>query len=60
MVDMIVKDIKYYLNSDNGKFLTMQYIVGTEMIFKGWVMKNQINTNQAPPNSIQKLNQIIV
>ena len=41
-------------------YSTTQQVVGMELIFKGWVMKNWLNVQQEQEHVTKKLNRIIV
>ena len=46
LVDFIIKDIRNYVSRGDEEYITMQQVVGMELIFKGWVMKNWLNVQQ--------------
>ena len=57
---MITEDLHRYLHCDDQEYITTQHIVGMDMVFKGWAVKNWPDVNQGPPYSMRKLNKLIV
>ena len=39
-VELIVGDLETYLKEEDKDFVTMQHIIGMELVFKGWIVKN--------------------
>ena len=51
---------KNILTKEEKECATTQYLVGMELIFKGWVVKNWLNANQSQSHMMKKLNKINV
>jgi len=43
LVELIVKDIETYMNQESNEYTTTQHVVGMDLMFKGWVIKNWLN-----------------
>ena len=41
--EMIVSDIKRYVNKEDQHYVTTQHVIGIELLFKGWVVRNWLN-----------------
>ena len=39
-VELIVGDLETYLKEEDKDFVTTQHIIGMELVFKGWIVKN--------------------
>ena len=46
LVELIMKDIKAYVHNKDAEFMTTQQLIGMDLLFKGWVVKNWLNVNQ--------------
>ena len=42
-IERIIEDIKTYVMGAPNEYVTMQNVIGMELIFKGWVVKNWFN-----------------
>ena len=60
VVELIITDISAYLNEEETDFKTTQHLIGMDLLFKGWVVKNWINVNHEQSYVMKKLNKIIV
>ena len=60
IISMVVVDITNYVNQEEKEYVTTQHLVGMELIFKEWVVKNWLNIQQSQSYTMKKLNKIIV
>ena len=60
MIELIIKDLNTYIYQKEDDFKTTQHLVGMDLIFKGWVMKNWVNVNETQSYVMKKLNKAIV
>lgn len=60
LVELIMKDIKAYVHNEDAEFTTTQQLIGMDLLFKGWVVKNWLNVNQEQSYLMKKLNKILV
>lgn len=60
LVELIMKDIKAYVHNKDAEFTTTQQLIGMDLLFKGWVVKNWLNVNQEQSYLMKKLNKILV
>lgn len=60
LVELIVKDIETYVNQESNEYTTTQHVVGMDLMFKGWVIKNWLNVQQKQEYIMKKINKIIV
>ena len=56
MIELIMKDLGTYIYQKEDDFETTQHLVGMDLIFKGWVMKNRVNVNEIQSYMMKKLN----
>jgi len=59
-VNHILSDINTYIKNNNEELVTTQQLIGMDLIFKGWVMKNWLNVNQCQSVVMKNVNRIIV
>ena len=60
VIDLIITDIEVYVKGENDELETTQQLIGMDMLFRGWVVKNWINVNEKQSHLMAKLNKIIV
>ena len=40
IIQLIIADINRYIRNEDQEYLTTQHIIGMQLIFKGWVVRN--------------------
>ena len=60
LVELIITDISAYVHEEETDFETTQHLIGMDLLFRGWVIKNQVNVNHEQSYLMKKLNKIIV
>ena len=46
MIDLIIADISVYVYGENEELATNQQLIGMDLLFRGWVVKNWIDVNE--------------
>ena len=60
MINMILEDIKKCVCQESEEYATTQHLVGMDLAFKGWVVKNWLDVQQRQSLTMKKLNKVIV
>jgi len=59
-IGMIVDDIRNYVMKEQNEYTTTQHVIGMDLLFKGWVVKNWLNVNNKQRHVMKRINKIIV
>ena len=59
-IDMITKDTSVHLHQSEEQFITTQQLIRMKYVFKGWVMKNQLNANNKLSTAITQIKKAMV
>ena len=60
MMNMIIEDIKNCVYQEGEEHMTTQHLVGMDLVFKGWVVKNWLSVQQRQSCTMKKFNKVIV
>ena len=60
IVTIIIGDILQYMKDEEHEYITTQHVIGMELIFKEWVVKNWMDMQQVQSHRMKKINKIIV
>ena len=60
IAEMIVSDIKRYINEEDQHYVMTQHVIGMELLFKGWVVRNWLNVQDDQQMEMKQMNKIIV
>ena len=50
----------FSVHEEETDFATTQHLIGMDLLFRGWVVKNWVNVNHEQSYLMKKLNKIIV
>jgi hypothetical protein len=59
-IGMIVDDIRNYVMKEQNEYATTQHVIGMDLLFKGWVVKNWLNVHNKQRHVMKRINKIIV